>query len=52
MRNVAWNQPFYERLGFREIAPEELGAGLRRLREAEARAGLPADLRVCMRREV
>jgi GNAT superfamily N-acetyltransferase len=52
MRSIPWNQPFYERLGFREIPPQDLGAGLRRLREAEARAGLPVDRRVCMRREV
>ncbi len=52
LREVAWNQPFYERLGFRALRTEDLGAGLLRLRDAEARAGLPVDLRVFMRREV
>ncbi|TDO33511.1 acetyltransferase (GNAT) family protein [Kribbella sp. VKM Ac-2527] len=51
-RTVPWNAPYYARLGFRELADEELTPGLRGVLAAEAALGLdPAD-RVCMRREV
>lgn len=49
---VPWNAPYYERLGFRVLAPEELGAGLRRVREHEAELGLDAWPRVAMTRPV
>jgi len=52
-RDVPWNRPFYERRGFRVLADAELSGGLRDLVRHEADAyGLPAELRVVMRREV
>ena len=51
-REVAWNAPYYRRLGFRALAPEEITPGLaERVRAAEA-AGLLARDRVVMRRPV
>ena len=49
-RDVPWNAPFYARLGFRVVAPSELTPGLERLLAYEASRGLPAALRVVMRR--
>jgi ribosomal protein S18 acetylase RimI-like enzyme len=51
-RDVGWNGPWYRRLGFRVLGDAELGPGLRSRREAESARGLPAELRVAMRREV
>jgi predicted N-acetyltransferase YhbS len=51
-RGVAWNGPYYERLGFRAVADERLGPGLRALRSADAGKGLDPTQRVCMRRPV
>jgi GNAT superfamily N-acetyltransferase len=48
-REVAWNAPFYARLGFVVIAEAELSLGLRAVREEEAGHGLPIQDRVCMR---
>jgi hypothetical protein len=52
-RGVPWNAPYYERLGFRELAPAELTPGL------AARWAAPGvgrrdggSERVCMRRDV
>ena len=51
-RAVAWNGPYYRRLGFRELAAAEITPGLAAVMTAEAAHGLdPAD-RVCMRRDV
>ncbi|MGE4371494.1 MAG: GNAT family N-acetyltransferase [Xanthobacter sp.] len=47
-RHVAWNAPYYQRLGFTLIAPAALNARLRAILEAEARAGLPASRRCAM----
>jgi GNAT superfamily N-acetyltransferase len=48
-REVPWNAPFYERLGFRILGEDELTPGLAaRVREEELR-GLPRELRVVMR---
>jgi len=47
---VAWNAPYYERLGFRRLADDELTPGLRRIRAAEAAHGLDQWPRVGMRR--
>lgn len=47
-RDVPWNAPFYARLEFRQLEESELTPGLRRLREAEARRGLPPDTRMLM----
>ena len=51
-RDVPWNAPFYARLGFRVVAPAELGPGLARIFAHEARRGLPERLRVVMRRDL
>jgi GNAT superfamily N-acetyltransferase len=48
-REIAWNGPFYSRLGFVVIQDSELSAGLRAMREKEASNGLPIKDRVCMR---
>ena len=48
-RDVAWNGPFYSRLGFVVLREGELSAGLRGVREQEASNGLPIEDRVCMR---
>ncbi|GIE98361.1 GNAT family N-acetyltransferase [Paractinoplanes rishiriensis] len=49
---VAWNAPYYERLGFRRLADAELTDGLRRIRAEEAAHGLDRWPRLCMRREL
>jgi GNAT superfamily N-acetyltransferase len=49
-RDVAWNRPFYERLGFEVIPSRELSPALRAVVNDEARRGLDPDRRVVMRR--
>jgi len=49
---VAWNAPWYERLGFRVVPPAEQPEELRRIVAEEARDGLDPALRVVMRRRV
>lgn len=49
---VAWNAPYYERLGFRVLPADELGPGLRQIRADEAEHGLDRWPRVAMIREV
>ncbi len=51
-RDVAWNAPFYARLGFEKIDETNLSGGLRRLREKEAREGLDPRKRIMMSREL
>jgi ribosomal protein S18 acetylase RimI-like enzyme len=51
-REIPWNAPYYERLGFRILSDAELTDGLRQLRAAESRLGLPVDHRVFMRKEL
>ncbi len=46
---VAWNGPYYQRLGFRYLKPDEIGPGLLRMREAEIAHGLDQWPRVGMR---
>ncbi|MDH4560186.1 GNAT family N-acetyltransferase [Pseudomonas sp. BN411] len=48
--HVPWNRPFYERLGFRALAPEECGERLQHILAAESRSGLRN--RVAMRRDL
>jgi GNAT superfamily N-acetyltransferase len=48
-RDVPWNAPFYARMGFRELPPEEWSPALARRIRAEAAHGLRAELRVAMR---
>jgi GNAT superfamily N-acetyltransferase len=47
-RDVAWNAPFYARLGFDEIPGTDLSIALRRLREKEGREGLDPSKRIMM----
>lgn len=49
-RDVPWNGPYYERLGFRCLTVET--AGLAAIRRREADAGLDAWPRACMRRDI
>lgn len=51
-RALPWNQPFYERRGFRVLSPGELSPGLLAILEQEARAGLAPTARVAMRLEL
>jgi GNAT superfamily N-acetyltransferase len=51
-RDLPWNMPFYERLGFVEIPPTELGASLESILLDEARRGLDPARRVAMRRRL
>lgn len=50
-RDVPWNAPLYAHLGFRVLAPSEVGPELAALVEAEAARGLDPSTRVCMRAE-
>jgi GNAT superfamily N-acetyltransferase len=47
-RDVPWNRPFYERRGFRVLAPRELGPEHRDLVAAERARGLHTERRVIM----
>lgn len=47
-RDVPWNGPYYERLGFRVVPDEAVGEEIRALVEAERRAGLHRWPRVVM----
>lgn len=49
---VAWNGPYYEKLGFRLLHETEWTPGLRELRAAEAAHGLDRWPRACMRKEL
>lgn len=49
---VPWNGPYYERLGFRYLEPAEIGPQLAAIRAEEARQGLDAWPRACMRKVV
>jgi N-acetylglutamate synthase-like GNAT family acetyltransferase len=48
-REVPWNMPFYERLGFEEIPAAELTPGLIAIIEEETNRGLDPERRVPMR---
>lgn len=48
-RDVPWNAPYYQRLGFRILQEEEVGPGLRAIRVHETQLGLAPESRVCMR---
>ncbi|MQA96122.1 MAG: GNAT family N-acetyltransferase [Streptosporangiales bacterium] len=50
--DVPWNGPYYRRLGFRPLAPEEITPGLREIRAAEAAHGLDRWPRTSMRRDL
>jgi GNAT superfamily N-acetyltransferase len=49
---VAWNAPYYARLGFTVIPDGEIGPGMLAVRRHERELGLDAWARVCMRRPV
>jgi len=49
---VSWNAPYYERLGFRVMMEDELGAGLLEIRREEAASGLHVPDRVFMTRSI
>ncbi len=51
-RDVPWNRPFYERLGFRVIPSAEASPALSSILQDEAQRGLDPARRVAMRREV
>jgi len=51
-RDVPWNAPLYEHLGFRVLTEPDLGPELRALRDTEAAHGLDPTTRVCMIRPV
>jgi len=49
-RDVPWNMPFYARLGFEIVPPEQLSPALLATVENETRRGLDPTRRVVMRR--
>jgi GNAT superfamily N-acetyltransferase len=49
---VAWNAPWYQRLGFEPLAPDRLDAVLAEVVEHEAGLGLDPSTRTVMRRSV
>lgn len=51
-RDVPWNRPYYERLGFEIVNDEHLSSGLRELRCEEIAVGLDRWPRVVMQRPV
>ncbi|BCY05288.1 GNAT family N-acetyltransferase [Actinoplanes sp. L3-i22] len=50
--DVPWNAPYYERLGFRRLADDEITPELRAIRAEEAAHGLDRWPRLAMRREL
>jgi lactoylglutathione lyase len=50
-RDVPWNMPFYERLGFRVIPPAALSPALHAVVQEETHRGLDPSRRVVMRRD-
>jgi putative acetyltransferase len=51
-RDVPWNMPFYARLGFEEIPPEELSPAMLSVIENETRRGMDPRRRAAMRRSI
>lgn len=49
---IPWNGPYYRRLGFAEVAPDEQGPELAAQVKYEASLGLTARPRIAMRRAV
>ncbi len=47
-KDVPWNAPYYERLGFRYMDDGEIPKGLQNIRTAEREIGLDQWVRVCM----
>jgi peroxiredoxin/GNAT superfamily N-acetyltransferase len=51
-RDVPWNAPWYQRLGFRVLAPGELSPALRQVLTEEVRGGIGPEGRVAMRWDI
>jgi hypothetical protein len=51
-RDVPWNAPYYERLGFSIIPEHELTADLMQIQQAETDMGLAVSHRVFMRKQL
>lgn len=49
-REVPWNEPYYQRLGFVTLDDEDLGPRLRAVLNSEGQAGLPMEQRCAMRK--
>jgi GNAT superfamily N-acetyltransferase len=49
-REIGWNEPFYNRLGFVTLAEPDLGDRLAAILDDEAKHGLPKERRCAMRR--
>ncbi len=49
-RNISWNAPFYNKLGFVEVPEESLGSEIQQFRINERNAGLDVDERIIMRK--
>lgn len=49
-RDVPWNEPFYQRIGFATLSGDEIGDRLSAIMARESAAGLPAERRCAMRR--
>jgi GNAT superfamily N-acetyltransferase len=47
-RTVPWNGPYYARLGFRDMNPDEITPGLAAVLDDEAAHGIDLATRVCM----
>ncbi|WP_255448407.1 GNAT family N-acetyltransferase [Telmatospirillum sp. J64-1] len=47
-RDVPWNRPFYERLGFRTLEAGEMPAALQAVLDEEVARGLPGERRCAM----
>jgi GNAT superfamily N-acetyltransferase len=52
LRHVPWNAPFYERLGFRVLGPDELTPALAEVLRSEIERGLPVENRVALWRPI
>ncbi len=51
-RDIGWNEPFYERLGFVTLDADTVGPRLSGILADEAKHGLPAERRCAMRRSL
>ncbi len=51
-RHVAWNAPYYARIGFELVPAADIGAELRELMQREVEAGLDPNKRVAMRMRI
>ncbi|MCD0419938.1 GNAT family N-acetyltransferase [Rubrivivax sp. JA1024] len=51
-RDVPWNEPYYQRLGFITLGDDDLCPRLRAVLDAEEQAGLPKARRCAMRKRL